>query len=627
MRLCFDIETNGFLDTVTTMWVLVAIDIDTKDLKVFVVGDLSWQDYLNSADTIVGHNIIGYDLNVLEKLFGWTPKPSIKIHDTLLFSQSLNFRRFGMKGHSLEVWGEYLGNPKIEFDDWTQLSKEMIEYCIQDVRVNIQVYANLLTEYRAAIQKAPLLKYSLRNEHSAAKYMAKAERIGWRFDKVRAIELMWRMQEEIDAMTAVFEPLLGTKVVAVDKVNGEVEVKFPKWNKNGEYNYHLCNWFGIDPKNGLGMDCLVEGAYSRIEIVKRKLGSPEDVKHWLRSVGWIADDWNYKRNEETRKMEKTSEKISSTSLELLGPIGKQYDDYLTTNSRANILRGWLEVCDDDWRIHGGAIVFGTPTGRMTHKLVANIPKNRSAWGADIRSLFIADEGTVIIGCDSKGNQARGLCHHLANDDYTDLVLHGDVHQANADNVTRIGKEILDEYKGENEGCGREESKRFYYAFLFGAGGSKLALYVFNKRSDKGNKLKEEFMKATPGLFELNDTLVKVFGATKRDTGYGYIYALDGSKIYSDSAHKLLNYLLQRFESVTVKSAVHYMMLKLDAEGIWWQPLIIMHDEVQFLVKDDPVIIERATAIAVEAFTEAAKEFGVMITGGDAHHGLNWRDTH
>lgn len=70
-----------------------------------------------------------------------------------------------------------------------------------------------------------------------------------------------------------------------------------------------------------------------------------------------------------------------------------------------------------------------------------------------------------------------------------------------------------------------------------------------------------------------------------------------------------------------------MCKKLREEGIWFRPLTIYHDEVQFLVKDDPAIIARAEEIAEEAFTVAAEEFGVTITGGEAKHGYNWADTH
>ena len=45
-------------------------------------------------------------------------------------------------------WGEALGNKKIEYDDWSGYNKEMLKYCIQDVKVNVDIYNNLLEEYR-----------------------------------------------------------------------------------------------------------------------------------------------------------------------------------------------------------------------------------------------------------------------------------------------------------------------------------------------------------------------------------------------------------------------------------------------------------------------------------------------
>jgi len=657
-RLVYDIESDGFLDSVTRVWILCTYDLDTGESKEFRENDFGWKEYLYGAKTLIGHNIINYDNNVLKKLFDWSPNPETSIQDTLLFSQMLNFRRFGFRGHSLEQWGIFLKYPKIDFHDWSRFSEEMVEYCHNDVSLNVRVYKYLINEYLTALKKAPLLGLSIRNEHGAASFMAESERIGWLFDKVKGIDLYWKMEEEINTTKEIIEPQMGLKTVIRDRINtanflerlptsidipkeiqrvvghyfeslqsiGVVgETKSPKWTKNGHYAQHTANWFGVPVEDGLYTSCLVEGPYCRVEFAPLSLTSVDDAKIWLHRIGWEPDDWNYERDDETGKMVEVSEKISESSLLKLGELGELYNRFLTTSSRANILKGWIAACDENWRIHGGAMCFGTPTGRMTHKIIANVPSVENAWGKDVRSLFMADPGTAQIGCDSAGNQARGFCHHLNNADYTNLVLHGDVHQANADTLTGIGRE-LDEYHGD-EVCARKTAKPFYYAFLFGAGGPKLALTVFGKRSAKGNKLKEAFMKATPGLFELNDKLERVFSATKRDTGFGYIYALDGSKVYSDSLHKVLNYLLQRFESVTVKSAVFYMCKKLREEGIWFRPLTIYHDEVQFLVKDDPAIIARAEEIAEEAFTVAAEEFGVTITGGEAKHGYNWADTH
>lgn len=658
-RIVFDIETDNLLADVTRMWVLCTLDLDTGEEFSFLEGDLSWMDYLGSADRLIGHNIINYDLNVLKKLFGWIPKDTQDVHDTLLFSQMLNFRRFGFRGHALRVWGEAFGDPKGDYEDWSQYSEEMLEYCIQDVRLTKKVYGYLMREFVREVGKHPLLRISIRNETAAARFMAEAELRGWRFDRVKAIELLWKMQEEIDAATLRIEPLLGMKSVITDRLNPKTlleklndpnllpkdenkilnaivglepvdfnkevvgATKLPKWTKDGYYHATLAAYFGVTVESGQNFDCIVEGPYCRVSFEHRKLSSGDDVKHWLRSVGWIPDDFNYKKDPVTHKMVIVSDKISESSLLLLGELGEMYNDFLTTNSRANILRGWITECDSDWRIHGGAMIFGTPTGRFTHKLVANVPSVGNPWGADVRSLFCADPGTIIIGCDSAGNQMRGFCHHLDNPEYTELVLTGDVHQANADTLTAAMKDL-----GFDIVVTRKQAKTFIYAFLFGAGGEKVALYIYGKRdAGIGNKIKAKFMERTPGLKELNGKLEKVFSSTKRDSGYGYIYALDGGKVYSDSFHKVLNYLLQRFESLTVKSAMFYLMKKLKEENIWWQPLTIYHDETQFLVKDDPEIIARAEALALEAFSKAAEELGVMITGGDVKHGGNWRDTH
>ena len=64
-----------------------------------------------------------------------------------------------------------------------------------------------------------------------------------------------------------------------------------------------------------------------------------------------------------------------------------------------------------------------------------------------------------MGCDSAGNQLRGLCHYVRNDDFTNEVINGDQHQRNADTLN----------------CSRPVAKSYLYAYLFGAGDGKLCL--------------------------------------------------------------------------------------------------------------------------------------------------------
>ena len=108
-------------------------------------------------------------------------------------------------------------------------------------------------------------------------------------------------------------------------------------------------------------------------------------------------------------------------------------------------------------------------------------------------------------------------------------------------------------------------------------------------------------------------------------GTAWIPGLDGRKVFVDSPHKALNYLLQSAEAITCKAAVALLMKRLDEENIPWNPLIFYHDEVQFEVPEQ--YAEQAGAIAKMCFKEAPKQFGVMIMDGEAKIGDNWFDVH
>jgi len=116
-RKIFDIETDGFLHECTVMWYLVTRDLDTDEVVVYEKGDLRWMHDLSKeggCTLLVGHFIEGFDLLVLKKLFGWEPTtPTV---DTVLMSQTLDYKRFPSGRHSLEEWGKFLNVPKIEFD-------------------------------------------------------------------------------------------------------------------------------------------------------------------------------------------------------------------------------------------------------------------------------------------------------------------------------------------------------------------------------------------------------------------------------------------------------------------------------------------------------------------------------
>lgn len=138
-----DIEGNNLLYKITTMH--CGVHINPFELKEYRYGPDEIQGYLDqlaASCCVVGHNFKGFDLLALRKLFGFE-FPGF-CFDTLVLSRLLNPER---KAHSLEYWGYYLKFHKDAFGktaDWSVFTKEMLEYCAQDVRVNAVLFLYFL---------------------------------------------------------------------------------------------------------------------------------------------------------------------------------------------------------------------------------------------------------------------------------------------------------------------------------------------------------------------------------------------------------------------------------------------------------------------------------------------------
>ena len=105
----FDIEADNLYNDVTRVHciALKRIGID-EDVQLFDHDHLeSALDILSSADQLIGHNIIQYDIPVLEKLY---PQYHFthNVLDTLNLSM-IQFPELPANQHSLEYWGKQLG--------------------------------------------------------------------------------------------------------------------------------------------------------------------------------------------------------------------------------------------------------------------------------------------------------------------------------------------------------------------------------------------------------------------------------------------------------------------------------------------------------------------------------------
>ena len=159
--LVFDIETNGLLYDVSKIHCISTFDTEKEETYVYNDQDdetPSIRDGINQimeADTLAGHNLIGYDLAVLRKLCDGFDTDATVI-DTLVLSRlyhpnlmEIDKRRqwrhmplqlYGR--HSLEAYGYRLGEYKGEFGkttDWQEWSQEMQDYMVQDVKVTTKL--------------------------------------------------------------------------------------------------------------------------------------------------------------------------------------------------------------------------------------------------------------------------------------------------------------------------------------------------------------------------------------------------------------------------------------------------------------------------------------------------------
>ena len=163
--LIFDIETNGLYDDATHIHCIAFYDSETDEVESYN-DECDWKNptgagkgmsspvvraiqFIEQAEVIVGHNIINYDIPVIRKIYPFFEPRGIII-DTLLLSRlyhprlididkDRNWKHMPLQlygRHSLESYGYRLGEYKGDYSkntDWKKWSKEMEDYCKQDV--------------------------------------------------------------------------------------------------------------------------------------------------------------------------------------------------------------------------------------------------------------------------------------------------------------------------------------------------------------------------------------------------------------------------------------------------------------------------------------------------------------
>ena len=366
-----DLEANGL--TPDTIWCVVTrengeteVHLDQRSLRKALEGSVS----------VCGHNLIGYDLPVLKRLWGVSVAPE-RIVDTLVLSRLFDPSRQG--GHSLRSWGETLGFPKGDHNDWSRLSQEMIDYCIQDVAVTEAVHKRLTRDMAEFDSK------SIELEHQVQYAVQQQERNGWLLDQQLSHELLATFKERMN------------------EIEEELQEKFPPV-VHERYS----------EKTGKRLK-------DRVEVFN--VGSRQQIARRLSTLGVVFE----------KVTEKGNPIVDEAVLDTIDlPEARSVSEYLMLQKRYAQVHSWLEHVQDDGRVHGRVISNGAVTGRMTHQSpnMAQVPASHSPYGHECRSCWTVPEGKKLVGFDASGLELRMLAHYMDDKEFTKVLLTEDIHTRN-----------------------------------------------------------------------------------------------------------------------------------------------------------------------------------------------------
>ena len=456
----------------------------------------------------------------------------------------------------------------------------------------------------------------------------------------------------------------------------------------------------------------VSGPFTAIRFDEFDLGKTAKFKDWMLDQGWKPDQWNIKditvgsdgkklkgsqlqesinryiddlRSSKTgqmrmrlmgiipgrttlgeakRKLERqrkvlTTPKMTEESMDTVqGDLGKLVMQRMVWSHRRSLLQGLIEQVRKDGRLEGSANPCATPTGRMRHRVVVNIPAARSPFGAEIRGLFRGTPSSgkwngkvlkrdigenervrpftnivevfkkgewkvlghhkkfipagqlVFVGYDGAGLELRMLAHYVNDPTYTREIVEGDVHTAN-----QLAAGLPT----------RDDAKTFIYAFIYGAGDGKLGTIIGGTSKD-GAAIRAKFLAANP-------LLAKLIEETKALAENGYLIGIDGRKLIMRrsedgqvAVHKALNTLLQAAGAIIMKYAMIDLAEAVKKAGLRAWKVLDIHDEGQW--ECHPEDVPELTRLMGECVRNAGIKLGCNCPlASDAAIGASWYDTH
>ena len=578
MELVFDIEANGLFFDADKIWCIVAID-EHDNIYSFEPDKIKEGiELLQKADKIIGHNIIGYDIPLIKKLYNVDLNTDKEIIDTLILSRLSNPVREG--GHSLEKWGYRLGGiQKQQHEDWTTFTPEMLVRCKKDTQINKTLFNYLKKECIG------FSKESIFIEHETTKILQQQTENGFFFDEKEAMLLLSKINKRKSEVENEVHETFKPKWVDMKEVK-------PKLKKDGTLS-----------KSGLTdieylerVDSNNIKPFMRKELKEFNLGSRQQIGEYLKDFGWKPT--RFTPTGQPIVDESTLNKVKH--IKEAGLIA----EFLLLQKRAAQVSSWIDALNND-RVHGSVICTGAITGRMAHRSpnMAQVPAVYSPYGTECRACWTVPKGYKLVGVDASGLELRMLAHYMADEDYINEIINGDIHTANQN------------FAGLKS---RDEAKTFIYALIYGAGDEKIGKIINGSRAD-GKLLRERFLSSLPALATLKS---RVDIASEKK----FLKGLDGRKIFVRHKHAALNTLLQGAGAILMKKALVKLDSLLRLNAIDYRFVANIHDEWQIEVRESQA--DFVGEMAVKSIIEAGEHFNLRCPmDGEYKIGGDWSETH
>ena len=442
-------------------------------------------------------------------------------------------------------------------------------------------------------------KTPARIEHKVAEIIARQERAGWQF----RLQLAKQRVAELEETAQRIEPEIYEMLGHYYDVKGNVDKPFTKSGK-------------LAARAEIGLD--VGGPFTKIEWHQIELTQHQKVGYRLMQLGWKPTALTPTGHPKI----KVDGEPCPNLLKMHVSVGQQLAKYSKVVHRKNQIVGWIEACRTDGRVPACANPNGTNTGRMTHKIVANVPKASEDvfFGKEMRELFThRGEGYKLVGFDAEGLELRIAAHYINSEAFTDALINGDKSKG-TDPHTRVLR-ACERFGVET----RDAAKSCVYSTVYGASARKVAA-TLNIPEANGKSIIEAVESVFPGISTLKPSVEK---ASKR----GYLIGLDGRKIWmrhdSDGKlmkHKALNYLFQSGGGISMKVVLCILDKKIKDRGLDVTFVGNIHDEVQAEVAIDDIVGYNSSVD--EAFREATKFLKLRCPlEGEVITGETWADTH